>query len=49
MQRVVGFNGLVNGSVTNTDNVRRALQEAGLRGFKGVSVPLPAPATEGGP
>ena len=49
MHRVVGFNGLVNGSVTNTDNVRRALQEAGLRGFKGVSVPLPAPTTEGGP
>jgi urease beta subunit len=44
MQRVVGFNGLVNGSVTSTDNVRRALQEAHVRGFKGVSIPT----TEGG-
>jgi urease beta subunit len=39
MKRVVGFNGLVNGSATNTIAVRRALHEAHLRGFKGVSVP----------
>lgn len=44
MKRVVGFNGLVNGSATNTINVRRALHEAHLRGFKGVSVPT----SEGG-
>jgi len=39
MHRTVGFNGLVNGSVTNTDNIRHALEEASLRGFKGGSVP----------
>jgi urease beta subunit len=38
-QRVIGFNGLVNGSVTNPDNVRRALKKAQLYGFKGVSAP----------
>jgi urease beta subunit len=38
-QRVIGFNGLLNGNVTNPDNVRRALKKAQLYGFKGVSAP----------
>ena len=44
MHRVVGFNGLVNGSVTNTGKVHGALQEARVRGFRGVSIPT----TDGG-
>ena len=48
MKRVVGFNGLVNGSATSTGNVRRALEEARMRGFKGVSVLPSGPTTEGG-
>lgn len=49
-RRALGFNGLVNGSVTGADSVRLALERAHLLGYRGVSVPStdepPAPAGE---
>lgn len=40
-RRAVGFNGLVNGSVSSMAHVQSALQRAWLRGFKGATAPDP--------
>ena len=38
-RRAIGFNGLVNGSVTSRANVLLALERARLLGYKGVHMP----------
>jgi urease beta subunit len=40
-RRVVGFNGLVDGSVRASGKAREALERATKRGFKGARVPKP--------
>jgi urease subunit beta/urease subunit gamma/beta len=39
MQRALGFNGLVDGSVTSPETVALALERARLLGYKGVTPP----------
>ena len=50
-RRAVGFNGLVNGSVTSAATVRPGLERAALLGFKGVQAPgsTQTPAPTGAP
>lgn len=40
MGRVVGFNGFINGSVSNPERVLPALERARLLGYKGVTTPV---------